>query len=202
VSHSVGGRFETGSVHGRFQPFHNGHLEYVRAALDRCEFLYLGITQFHRRRLVQVDGSDAVHRAQPQSNPLTYFERVDIGTRLLQSEGVARDRFMIIPFPIEEPDELQDFLPNAVPIFTTTYDAWNERKIAVLESQGYKVVNLWTRTVKEKEFEGREIRRLLAAGDPSWRDHVPEVVATVLEELRVSDRLVALQSAQTLGADN
>jgi cytidyltransferase-like protein len=39
-------RFPTTSAHGRFQPFHNGHLEYVRAAKERCDFLWIGITKY------------------------------------------------------------------------------------------------------------------------------------------------------------
>jgi len=38
--------FKTGSIHGRFQPFHNEHLDYVLRALDRCDFLWIGITQY------------------------------------------------------------------------------------------------------------------------------------------------------------
>ncbi len=36
-----------GMIHGRFQPFHNGHLEYLLAALERCETLIIGITTDH-----------------------------------------------------------------------------------------------------------------------------------------------------------
>ncbi len=38
--------FAEGCVHGRFQPFHNGHLEYVLAAQSRCAFLWVGITKY------------------------------------------------------------------------------------------------------------------------------------------------------------
>jgi len=30
-------------IHGRFQPFHNGHLEYMRGAADRSDELWIGI---------------------------------------------------------------------------------------------------------------------------------------------------------------
>ena len=32
------------AVHGRFQPFHVGHLEYVQLALGLGRFCYVGIT--------------------------------------------------------------------------------------------------------------------------------------------------------------
>ena len=37
-------RHRYGMVHGRFQPFHVGHLEYALTALHRCEHLIVGIT--------------------------------------------------------------------------------------------------------------------------------------------------------------
>ena len=33
-----------GMIHGRFQPFHNGHLEYMRGAAERSDELWVGIT--------------------------------------------------------------------------------------------------------------------------------------------------------------
>ena len=33
-----------GMIHGRFQPFHNGHLEYLRGAAERSEEVFVGIT--------------------------------------------------------------------------------------------------------------------------------------------------------------
>ncbi|TMK95420.1 MAG: hypothetical protein E6G42_02925 [Actinobacteria bacterium] len=38
-------------VHGRFQPFHNGHLEYLRGAAARCDELFVGITNPDPRRI-------------------------------------------------------------------------------------------------------------------------------------------------------
>ena len=38
-----------GMIHGRFQPFHNGHLEYMVAAAARCTRLAVGITRYCRR---------------------------------------------------------------------------------------------------------------------------------------------------------
>ena len=33
-----------GMIHGRFQPFHNGHLEYMRGAAEQSDELWVGIT--------------------------------------------------------------------------------------------------------------------------------------------------------------
>ena len=61
------------SIHGRFQPFHNGHLNYTRAALEQCEFLYVGITQVERDAMKEFEA--APHRSQIEFNPFSFFER-------------------------------------------------------------------------------------------------------------------------------
>jgi nicotinamide-nucleotide adenylyltransferase len=40
-------------VHGRFQPFHSGHLQYALAALQRCAHLIVGITNPDPSAIVQ-----------------------------------------------------------------------------------------------------------------------------------------------------
>jgi cytidyltransferase-like protein len=186
----ISAKLSAGSIHGRFQPFHNGHLEYLKGALDRCDYLYIGITQFRRRNLVQVESAAATHRAQPESNPLSYFERVNMVQSVLRSMCVGPDHYCIVPFPIEDPSELHDFLSTTVTVFTTTYDAWNERKIEILRGLGYTVVNLWSR--QHKAVAGQDLRRLLRDGDPTWRTFVPTAVARTLDELQIAERLRAL----------
>ena len=128
---------EVASVHGRFQPFHNGHLEYVLAAKERSAFLWIGITKF------DIDLSELTplgsEREKPESNPLTYFERITIISRALQDSGVRSSEVRHIPFRIETPVELSQYLPTSVPCFTTIYDDWNRRKVRVLREAGYDV---------------------------------------------------------------
>lgn len=183
-------QFREASVHGRFQPFHNGHLEYVRAAAVRCEFLWVGITQHTSKRLVQVDVADALHRAEPQSNPLTYFERLQTIRAALASIGLNHDGYAVVPFPIEEPNLVVEFLPTTVPVFTTTYDEWNEAKIATLRGIGYEVINLWSRQIKE--VAGHELRDMIRRGDSAWRAQVPPGVASLIDEFDLAGRLQAL----------
>ncbi len=106
-----------GSVHGRFQPLHNDHLEYIRAAMARCSHLWVGITQpdIRHLRLTQHDP----HRSARENNPLTYFERYRILMEALSEAGLAADAFSIVPFPIEQPDTLIDYMPTSIRVFTT-----------------------------------------------------------------------------------
>jgi len=61
-------------IHGRFQPFHNGHLEYLRGAAASCDELFVGITNPDPWR-VKEEPSDPL-RHLPESNPFTYVERL------------------------------------------------------------------------------------------------------------------------------
>ena len=59
-----------GMVHGRFQPFHNGHLEYLRGAAGRSDEVFVGITNPDPLR-VRPEPSDPL-RHLPESNPWSY----------------------------------------------------------------------------------------------------------------------------------
>jgi len=50
--------FKEGSAHGRFQPFHNGHLEYVLAAQKQSDFLWIGITKFDIDQHKEISGGE------------------------------------------------------------------------------------------------------------------------------------------------
>lgn len=174
-----------GSVHGRFQPFHLGHAEYVSAAAARCDFLWVGITQPEVTRL-QGDASQPAHRYHPDDNPLTYWERVCVIEAAVRGL-VDRERFVVVPFPIERPEMLSNYVPFAATAFTTVYDDWNRRKIELLASLGYAVDVLWER--EDKVVAGSEVRRLMRLGDESWRDLVPVDAIRALDALQISERL-------------
>lgn len=149
-----------GSVHGRFQPFHNDHLEYVREAKKRCEFLWIGITKYD---ITPIEASPLARaRERPDHNPLTYFERITIIAEALVDVGVPRSSFGFVPFPIESPNRLPAFMPTAIPCFTTIREDWNKEKIRVLAACGYQVIVLWERP--EKLITGGFIRDNIVSG--------------------------------------
>ena len=66
---------DIGVVHGRFQPLHLKHMEYILAAKMRCRKLYIGITNpdnLHTRESVH-----DIRRSERSANPLTILS----GTR-------------------------------------------------------------------------------------------------------------------------
>ena len=185
-------RYDVAAVHGRFQPFHTDHLKYVLEAKNRCGFLWVGITQFNISSLVAT-ASDP-HRQAPFNNPMTFFERVQTISNCLRSEGVPGTEFACIPFPIETPKYLPDFLPTSVPMFTTVCERWNKDKINLLQEIGYEVIVLWERECKE--HEGVTIRRLILEGDVAWEQHVPIATKQAIEKYRIRERLIELEKGQ------
>ena len=170
--------FKQGSVHGRFQPFHNGHLEYVLAAQKQSDFLWIGITKFDIEA-TELSPLGRI-REKPENNPLTFYQRVTMIESALIENGVQRDEFAFIPFPIEKPIKLGQFLPTSVPCFTTVYEEWNREKISVLESFGHKVIVLWER--QRKEISGGQIRSDMITRGTRWKEMVPNATVTSMSK--------------------
>jgi cytidyltransferase-like protein len=175
-----------GSVHGRFQPLHNGHLKYILAAKDQCDFLWIGITQYNICSMAE--SPQDPHRQEKRNNPLTYFERVEIIISAMLESGVRLNDFTILPFPIETPDVLPNFLPISIPIFTTIYDKWNLHKLSTLREIGYEVIVLWEEA--NKEIDGMKIRELIRRGDERWRQKVPLATAKAIDKYHIRERLI------------
>jgi len=188
----------TGSVHGRFQPFHNEHLEYALAAKERCGFLWVGITKYDTTPSEFTPLGRP--RERPENNPLTYFERISIISESLIDAGVRPGSFGFVPFPIETPHRLREFMPVSIPCLTTVCEDWNKEKIKILRGYGYTVTVLWERN--QKLVTGGAIREEIIRGGSSWQSLVPPATVRAVEFLNLRDRLVKLKSltADDVGA--
>jgi nicotinamide-nucleotide adenylyltransferase len=161
-----------GMIHGRFQPFHNGHLEYLRGAAVRSERVFVGITNPDPRR-VREEPSDPL-RHLPESNPYTYTQR------LLMIEAVAADERIpvhVIPFPVNEPELWPAYVPEGVTQYLRLFSDWGGTKLDRLRDAGYEVVILDEGA--EKEISGREVREAIRSGG-DWEALVPPAVAHVI----------------------
>jgi cytidyltransferase-like protein len=163
-------------IHGRFQPFHNGHLEYLRGAAARSDEVFVGITNPDPRR-VKEEPSDPL-RHLPESNPFTYVER------LLMIEAVAEDERIsvhVIPFPVNEPELWPAYVPEGLTQYLRLFSDWGGTKLERLRGAGYEVVILDEGA--EKEISGREVRAALREGG-EWESLVPPGVARVIKSLQ------------------
>ena len=156
---------ELGVVCGRFQPFHLGHAEYVKAAKGFCKVLLVGITNPDLSDL-QVELT-SLHRSEVHANPFNYFERMLMIRGCLHELGIDDAQVFFTPLPITEPGRLQHYIPRFAVNFLTIYDSWGERRQKLFEEAGLKVNVLWKRSDQTRITSGSEIRRRMRS-DMAW----------------------------------
>ena len=132
---------ELGFIHGRFQLFHNDHLQYALLAKEQCRKLIVGITSPENASLIREEVDP--HRSEAASNPFTYYERYNMVKLALLEAGVKREDFEIVPYPIERPEVLYNYVPLTATSFFTIYDQWGYEKLHRLRELGYGTVVLF-----------------------------------------------------------
>jgi nicotinamide-nucleotide adenylyltransferase len=166
-------------IHGRFQPFHNGHLEYMRGAAEQSDELFVGITNPDPAR-VRPEPSDPA-RHLPESNPYTYVERLLMVKAAARDLGLDVSRVHVIPFPVNEPELWPAYVPEDVTQYLRLFSGWGGTKLERLRAAGYEVVILDEGA--EKAISGAEVREAMRAGG-DWESLVPLGVARVIKSLQ------------------
>lgn len=182
---------DTGVIHGRFQVLHNDHVAYLLAGKERCRHLVVGITN-PDSRLTAADPADP-NRHLPESNPLTFFERLVMVRDVLKEAGIEQDAFSVVPFPINFPDLYVDYVPVDAVFFMTVYDDWGRRKLARFQEQGLRVEVLWERSSTEKGISAAHVRTKMIDGD-AWEHLVPQATERLMKKWDVPGRLRRLRS--------
>ncbi len=171
-----------GMIHGRFQPFHLGHLTYMRAALELCRTLIIGITNPDPTAIREE--AEASHRHRDEANPYSFFQRQMMIRDTLLDEGVDLRRAVFIPFPINFPERWRYYLPPGTVQFIRVFSDWEHKKVARFQEAGYEVRVLHPGA--EKEVEARDIRALMASGG-DWRSLVPGAVARAIDRIAAGE---------------
>ena len=179
-------RNKIGVVHGRFQLLHNDHLNYILAGKERCEHLLIGICNpdSTMTKYSEIDP----HRSEKESNPFTYFERYQMIQYALLESGVPQADFDIVPFPINYPELLCNYVSPKAIHFLTIYDSWGLEKKRILEEYNYRVEVLWQRNLSEKKISGTDVRRLIREGK-EWRQFVPSTVYQYIIEYHLDSKV-------------
>ena len=165
-------------IHGRFQPFHNGHLEYMRGASDRSDELWIGITNPDPARILPEASDPARHL--PESNPYTYVERLLMVKAAATDAGLAPERLHVIPFPVNEPELWDAYVPPDLVQYIRLFSDWGGTKLERMREAGYDVVVLDEGS--EKGISGADVRAAMRAGH-DWESLVPPGVARVIRSL-------------------
>ena len=180
---------EVGVIHGRFQMLHIGHMEYLLAGKERCKYLIIGIAN-PDPNMTKYNHTNP-HRSTSRANPLTFYERFQMIRGALMEAGITRDEFDIVPFPINYPELLFNYVPLNAKYYMTIYDEWSREKYKMLQALGCDIEVMWERSNSEKVTSGTEVRELICAGK-EWRHLVPNYVFNYVVTNRIDKRIQEL----------
>ena len=178
---------ELGFIHGRFQLFHNDHLKYALLAKEQCKKLIVGIASPENATLIREEVDP--HRSEAASNPFTFYERFNMVKLALLEAGIPREDFEIVPYPIERPEILYNYVPLSATSFFTIYDDWGYEKLHRLGDLGYGTHVLFVK--REKAMCSTEIRQKIVNGD-EWRNMVPNAVYEYIIENGLTEKVIKL----------
>ena len=182
---------KVGVIHGRFQGLHHGHMEYLLEGKKRCEFLYIGITN-PDPGLTREHETD-LKRSKIEENPFTYYERLAMIKDAMFEAGIDAKEFEVVPFPINVPELIQYYVPLDSLFLVTIYDEWGKHKLETIQSLGAKTDLMWTRTLDERFTTGKDVRKLIAAGE-QWEHLLPVSVTNYIKSHGLDLRIKKLKN--------
>jgi nicotinamide mononucleotide adenylyltransferase len=186
--------FKYAVVHGRFQPFHNEHLAYLRWAHSYGTHLFIGVTNFDRTAIQKESTSN--HRHTTFANPFTYWERAAMIQDTLLEAGVDPTQFTIVALPIHTPEKWSEFVPtdpNESIHLLRVFSEWEQEKANRLQSVGYQVI---TEVGSPKLISASTIREAILF-DKNYSDLVPPAVAVWLKRINAKLRLENLNALES-----
>ncbi|MDO8507692.1 MAG: adenylyltransferase/cytidyltransferase family protein [bacterium] len=178
-------RQKYGYYHGRFQPFHNGHLANVKKMLENHEEIIIGISNPFRLPAVFEEGDSAELRAsvekgrKNENNPYTFWQRMTMIRKSLDKEGIDLGRVMIVPNATRNGLPADEMIParDDMVIYSVPKQVHNKEIIENRKKMGYEVVTL----EKVDTPTGGKIREMIKEGDVTWKEFVPEGTVEVVE---------------------
>lgn len=179
-------KYNVGVIHGRFQVLHNDHLAYLLAGKALCEKLVVGITNPDPSHTA-VEEADK-QRGLQINNPLTYFERAQLVDAVLTEQGISRDDFMVVPFPVNLPHLYRWYVPLDATFFVTIYDDWGRAKLQRFAELGLHTHVLRDVPLTQKGLSASTVRYQMQTGG-NWQNLVPPAAAHLLELWGVPQRL-------------
>lgn len=165
-------------IHGRFQPFHDGHLAYAQEVIEIGHTaLLVGITNPSRTEKSEMSDD---HRHRADANPYTFFERARMVTRSLNRLYKKLD-VVAVPFNLNAPDSWA-VLPRDVTQYVSVLEPWDCVKAQRFSEYGFEVVELLGR---QRITSGTDVRQLLNSGRLA-EAQVPQGTREVLIEIQAS----------------
>lgn len=171
-------KIKKGVIVGRFQPFHKGHLEYLKLAQKKCDFLYIGITT--PGKIPTKYEPDNISRLGNQNNPFSFEERSEMISRLLVSEGIPLGSVKFVHFIPEKINDWFRQVDRDVTYYLLLLSDQEKTKVHQMETQGLSVEVL--KIKKLKDYSAGEIRRSMSLDNKLWKNMVPKAVCDYFEQ--------------------
>jgi nicotinamide-nucleotide adenylyltransferase len=168
------GKPERGLYIGRFQPFHNGHLEAIKFVLEEIDELIIAI--------------GSIQDSHEIKNPFTAGERHYMIHSALLEAGIPHDRFYIISIPDVDRNAIWlAHLRTLCPPFDKVYT--NNPLVARLTKEYGETAQLSTIPFFNRiSYSATEVRRRLLEGG-NWEELVPPSVVRIINEINGVKRI-------------
>lgn len=154
---------------GRFQPFHNGHLEVVKRALEEAKKLIIVVT---------------VPLRKTDNDPFSAEERKEMVEEALHAEGITGFVIYIVKDILLDSEYVEHVRRN-VPAFNVVYVGDNKLNEELFKKAGFKVV------ASERYFgiSSTDVREDMLKKGNKWKGIVPRSVSGYIERNRLSRKL-------------
>ena len=157
---------QIGAIVGRFQPFHNGHLQLILTILSEVDFIKIGI------------GSSQYSNT--MYNPFSYDERKEFIIQSLQSENIGPERYGVYPLP--DLHNMKKWVAQVLDVFGNFNIFYsNNDWIRQLFKKSGKIVGD-KHIFDFKHFNGTNIRGMIC-DNKTIQDLVPISVFSYLKEI-------------------
>lgn len=157
---------QIGAIVGRFQPFHNGHLQLILTIFSEVDFIKIGI------------GSSQYSNT--MYNPFSYDERKEFIIRSLRSVNIGSDRYEIYPLP--DLHNMKKWVAKVLDVFGNFNIFYsNNDWIRQLFKKSGKMVGD-KHLFDFKHFNGSNIREMIC-DNKTIQDLVPISVFSYLKEI-------------------
>ena len=162
---------------GRFQPFHNQHLEVLTALSQKFDRIIIGITNPDLNNLQEHVASQ--HRHTDNANPFSYESRVKIiKDSIADHPELSAVEIEIIKFDLTDPASWQ--VPTEAVFALRIFSPWEASKLTLFSDLGFKTLELPAPSIK---LSASSIRVALEANDSSWENSVVHgAIATIKSE--------------------
>jgi len=158
---------------GRFQPFHNGHINVIK-----------NISEDYDKIIVGIGSSQYSHTLE---NPFTAEERKLMIEKSLEQINIKNYQIILIP-DIHNPPKWVDHVLSIFSDFDVVISN-NSLTKNLFSEKGYIVKE--TKLYKKNIFSGKEIRKKIIK-DEQWRNLVPQEVYNIIKEINGVERLKSL----------